>query len=228
MHKALIVFAKVPRPGEVKTRLSPVLTPEESAHLYRAFLRDALDQYQRLRVDVRLYLAGMEGGPENGEPDLDGLPDDIRPLPQSGDGLGKRMNNAFQETFAAGYDRACVIGTDHPTLPSGFVRQAFKSLDAASSICIGPSDDGGFYLLGMSQLYPVLFENMTYSHGRVFSNTLARASSTRARLTVLPRWYDVDTPETLRRMIGDLIEQDAAAPHTREAVRDLQLMKIAT
>lgn len=223
MHKALIVFAKVPRPGEVKTRLSPVLTPEESARLYRAFLLDALDQYQRLRADVRLYLAGMKQGQ-----DLDFLPDAIRPLPQTGDGLGLRMKQAFDETFSAGYERACVLGTDHPTLPSGFVRQAFKSLDATSSICIGPSDDGGFYLLGMSQRYPSLFEEMTYSHDRVFANTLARASTTRARLTVLPRWYDVDTPETLRRMIGDLKGQEEAAPHTCEAVRELQLMKIAT
>ncbi len=218
MDAALLVFAKVPRPGHVKTRLTPVLTPAEAAQLYEAFLRDALQLYARLDVDVRLYLA-----PPLPDEGLDGIPADVTVLEQQGPGLGPRMQNAFQEVLAAHYDRAAVVGTDHPTLPPSFVRQSFNVIEADSSICIGPSEDGGFYLLGMSAFSPRLFEGMTYSHDKVFTDTLTRIGRTEARLTVLPRWYDVDTPDTLERMIRDLPEVQHELPHTRSVVDDLNL-----
>jgi hypothetical protein len=218
MSSALIVFAKIPRPGTVKTRLTPVLTSAEAARLYDAFLRDALAQYQALDADVRLYLS-----PPFSEAEQAFVPEGVTVHEQVGDGLGARMCNAFAETLAGAYDRACVIGTDHPTLPSAFIRQAFRSLEAPQSLCIGPSDDGGYYLLGMHGFYPQVFADMTYSHPRVFADTLARTDRTEARLTVLPRWYDVDTPAMLRRMLDDLDDAPVAATHTRQAIDDLAL-----
>lgn len=217
MDAVLLVFAKVPRPGHVKTRLTPVLTPAEAAQLYAAFLRDALQLYVQMGVDVRLYLAPSR--PD----DLDWVPEAVSVYEQEGEGLGPRMQNAFREVFEAHYERAVVIGTDHPTLPGSFVRQSFTSLEADSSICIGPSEDGGFYLLGMNAFYPQLFEGMTYSHDKVFTNTLARIGTTDARLTVLPRWYDVDTSDTLERMVEDLAQVEHELPHTRSVVDDLSL-----
>lgn len=221
MDAVLLVFAKVPRPGRVKTRLTPVLTPAEAAQLYEAFLRDALQLYARLHVDVRLYLA-----PPFPDVGLDGVPDEVTVREQRGEGLGPRMKNAFQEVFDADYERATIVGTDHPTLPPSFVRQSFNVIEADSSLCVGPSEDGGFYLLGMSAFYPQLFEGMTYSHGKVFTNTLTRIGRTDARLTVLPRWYDVDTPDTLERMIRDLEQVQHAIPHTRSVVDDLNLTEL--
>jgi rSAM/selenodomain-associated transferase 1 len=218
MDAVLLVFAKVPRPGYVKTRLTPVLTPAEAAQLYEAFLRDALHLYAGLDVDVRLYLAPPV--PDEG---LDGVPDDVSVYEQQGEGLGSRMQNAFQDVFGAHYERAVIVGTDHPTLPRPFVRQSFAGLKTDASICIGPSEDGGFYLLGMNAFYPQLFEGMTYSHDKVFTNTLARIGTTDARLTVLPRWYDVDTPGALEQMIRDLETVGHAVPHTRSVVEDLDL-----
>jgi hypothetical protein len=221
MSDALIVFAKCPEPGRVKTRLTPVLTPGEAARLYAAFLQDALARYRRLDgVDVRLYL----GAPPS-EDCAALLPAGLEWHEQEGDGLGPRMRSAFQETRTAGYDRAVLIGTDHPTLPMAFVRQAFEALRAPRSICIGPSADGGFYLLGMHGAYPVCFEDMTYSHPRVFEDTLARIGQTNAQLTVLPRWYDVDTPDDLARLVGALEDEDASAPlpNTRQVVEALEL-----
>lgn len=219
MTAALLVFAKVPRPGDVKTRLTPVLTPAEAAQLYEAFLRDALRLYQQLTVDVRLYLAPPI--PDGG---LDGVPEDISVHRQNGDSLGARMQDAFRQVFALGYERTSIVGTDHPTLPLSFVRQSFAALEAARSICIGPSEDGGFYLLGMNSFYPQLFEGMSYSHDSVFTNTLARIGTTDARLMVLPRWYDVDTPATLERMVTDLTEtKTIEAPHTRTVMGELDL-----
>lgn len=218
MSSVLLVFAKVPRPGNVKTRLTPVLTPEEAAQLYDAFLHDALDLYSELAVDVQLYLAPPL--PDDG---LDEIPERISVHEQVGDGLGLRMQRAFQEAFDDGYDRAAVVGTDHPTLPLAFLRQSFEVLDAPKSICIGPSEDGGFYLLGMSAFYPQLFEGMTYSHGEVFTDTRARAGTTDAQLTVLSQWYDVDTPAALQRLIRDLDEIDVDAPQTRATIEELSL-----
>lgn len=213
MDDVLLVFAKVPRPGRVKTRLTPVLTPAEAAELYEAFLRDALALYADLEADVRLYLAPPL--PDDG---LSDLPDGISVHEQRGEGLGERMSRAIGAALGDGYTRAAVVGTDHPTLPPAYVRQSFRALSAEDAVCIGPSDDGGFYLLGMSAFYPQLFENMTYSHGDVFADTLARIDATDAEVTVLPQWYDVDTPEALARMIADLRETDVEAPRTRRTV----------
>lgn len=222
MDAALIVFAKVPRPGEVKTRLTPVLTSLEAAQLYEAFLQDALRLYAGLSADVRLYFAP----PVPDDPGIR-VPDTVDVREQWGDGLGDRMKHAFRDTFDDGYERVSIVGTDHPTLPLSFVRQSFSALAPGRSVCIGPSEDGGFYLLGMNAFYPQLFEGMTYSHQSVFTDTLARVGTTDARLTVLPRWYDVDTPAALERMIDDLDDGDVEAPHTRDAVQRLQLSDLS-
>lgn len=218
MDQALLLFAKVPRPGGVKTRLTPVLTPSEAARLYTAFLRDAVRQARQLEADVRLYLAPPL---PNGE--IEGVPSDVSVHEQQGASLGPRMAQAFRDTLEAGYGRVLVMGTDHPTLPPSFLRQAFAALQEPRAIVLGPTEDGGFYLVGMNAFYPQLFEDMTYSHSRVFSDTLARAERTDARLTVLPQWYDVDTPQDLDRLQSDLAEGNADAPNTRRMTDRLQL-----
>lgn len=216
MKNALIVFAKRPEPGAVKTRLTALLTPEEAARLYEAFLRDALLQYAALDVAVRLYF-----GPPAG-PVAEGLvPDDVSVHLQQGPGLGARMKIAFVESFAAGYERLVIIGTDHPTLPSAYIEQAFAALEKPSVVSIGPSDDGGFYLLGMNDFYPELFHDMRYSHDGVFEQTLDRAARVEAHLTILPPWYDVDTPGALHRLASDLNDPTPAAPHTRRVMADM-------
>lgn len=215
-RNALIVFAKRPKAGEVKTRLTSLLTPEEAAQLYKAFLRDALEQYSDLDVDVRLYLSPTE----HDEP-LAWVSDTIVQKTQVGSDLGARMQHAFLESFAAGYERLVIIGTDHPTLPSAFIEHAFNGLTKPLSISIGPSEDGGFYLLGMNDFYGVLFRDMTYSHDGVFAQTMERASQTRAQLTILPIWYDVDTPDALHRLWLDLKSIEEGRIHTRAVIQGL-------
>ncbi len=217
MRSALIVFAKRPTAGTVKTRLTTLLTPEEAAYLYEAFLKDALLQYTTLEVDVRLYFGPPEG------PVAEGLiPEGVSRHLQQGPGLGARMKVAFVESFAAGYERLVVIGTDHPTLPSAYITQAFQALTEPGSICIGPSEDGGFYLLGMNNFYPELFHDMRYSHEEVFTQTLQRGGNTGAQLSILPPWYDVDTPESLLQLIDDLSDPKIGASQTRAVVKGLQ------
>jgi hypothetical protein len=216
VSSALIVFAKYPEPGRVKTRLTPALTPDEAASLYRAFLLDALDQYTALPADIRLYL-----GPSESTPPLREGPPGVKQFVQQGAALGERMKRAFEETFAAGYQRAVIIGTDHPTLPTAFVRQAFDAIASPASLSIGPSTDGGYYLLGMNTFYPKLFEGMQYSHEDVLKDTLARATKTSAHITLLPPWYDVDRPEDVQRLVDDLRDRPNQAPRTQAALRRL-------
>lgn len=211
---ALIVFAKVPQPNRVKTRLTTLLTPEEAADLYAAFLKDAIDAYLELDVDVRLYFSPYE----------EGIPTDLQPAgvsvyTQKGDGLGARMAAAFAETFVAGYQKAVIIGTDHPTLPAAFIEQAFAVLqDDKKSISIGPSDDGGYYLLGMNTFSPAVFADMTYSHPAVFAQTLERIGPLDAELHVLPEWYDVDDPDSLKRLVQDIKSSEIPLGRTRKAL----------
>ncbi len=217
----LLVFAKPPAPGRVKTRLTPVLTPGDAAALYDAFLRDALEQYASLDLGVRLYWAPPAPHGTTGW-----VPEHFTVRVQQGDGLGARMRNAVRETLDEGAERVALIGTDHPTLPSSFIEQAFVALREPGAISIGPSADGGYYLLGMNIYYPQLFEDMRYSHEEVFSETMARATRTGAEVTVLPRWYDVDTPAALRRCIRDLEATRTTAPRTRRTLAQIDLERL--
>ncbi len=217
-REALIVFAKVPVPGTVKTRLTALLSPEEAAALYEAFLYDALRQYAQLGADVRLYLSPTEATMPAGL-----VPEGVTVWTQSGAGLGERMSHAFLETFVHGYAAAVIIGTDHPTLPSAFVVEALRQLHEPGAIVIGPSDDGGYYLLGMNAFYPELFEGMTYSHEDVFAQTLERMERTPASSAIMPAWYDVDTPDTLLRLVQELGEApEGVLPATRAVLTALQ------
>lgn len=219
---ALIVFAKVPEPGAVKTRLAPPLSLEGAADLYGAFLADALAAFAApgafgdgVDVAVRLHLAPSDAPLPAGL-----VPDGVTVHTQRGDGLGARMAQAFAEAFAAGYDRVVIIGTDHPTLPLSSVGDAFRALAAPSTVALGPSDDGGYYLLGLNRPFPSLFE-MTYSHAGVFEATLARAVEAGARPVVLPPWYDVDDAASLARLVAAWRGGAPVGPQTAAALARL-------
>ena len=191
MHSsALIAFARPPLAGRVKTRLTSLITLQEAADLYRAFLRDALDQYGRIEADVHLYMSEPHA--------LDFLPSDIHSRIQAPGDLSRRMASAFQDIFALGYQRIVIIGTDHPTLPDAYLEAAFEALITPPAITVGPTADGGYYLLGMTQFYSELFRDMTYSQPDVLSGTLHRARNSGARVILLPSWFDVDRPADLR------------------------------
>lgn len=217
-REALLVFARAPVAGAVKTRLSPALSPGEAARLYEAFLRDALRAYASLEADLVLFLSGP---PER----LPGgiVPGNVEIAPQRGRSLGKRMRNAFARTFAKGYERVVLIGSDHPTLPTAFVGEAFCRLEEPFSLVLGPAEDGGYYLIGMNELYPELFEGVQYSRATVWAETLERCAAVDAALTILPEWYDVDTPESLARLATDLSDDTGiSAPFTRAVLAELK------
>ncbi len=133
------------------------------------------------------------------------------------------MDAALTETLAAGFSRAAVIGTDHPTLPLATIAEALDALAAPGTVAIGPSDDGGFYLLGLDRPRPALFDGMTYSHGQVFEHTRARAVASGAHLYALAPWYDVDDAGSLARLVAEWQSGAAVGPRTSEALGRLAL-----
>lgn len=193
------MFAKYPRAGEVKTRLVPPLTYQEATALYRAFLQDALEMYTGLSPEIEpvLYLAG--GETEEVRDLLGTSARSIEIRVQSGAGLGERLENAFREAFDEGCPAACIIGTDHPTLPLGNVRRAFSEIVDADLV-IGPADDGGYYLICLQEPHPELFRNMPYSTDRLYEQTVRTARERSLRTVELPLWYDVDDEASLRRL----------------------------
>ncbi len=220
---ALVVFAKVPEAGRVKTRLCPPLTPDEAAALYDAFLRDALDRYAALAAEpggpaVRLYLGAADRAP------ADLVPPGVGAFRQRGRGLGERMLRALVETFAAGHDRAVIVGTDHPTLPLAYVALAVEALADPLTAVLGPSDDGGYYLLGLNEVVSDLFD-MAYSHPDVFEDTLERVMEADLTPVVLPAHYDVDDADALRRLVGEWRAGADVGPRTARALGALASAK---
>jgi rSAM/selenodomain-associated transferase 1 len=204
-RRQLLIFAKYPRTGQVKTRLSPPLAPEDGARLYRAFLLDALDLYGSLSPSIEPVL--LLADERDVEPmrlllGEEGASRAMTIGAQRGEALGERLINAFADAFAGGASAACAIGTDHPTLPLEYVVDAFDAL-AGHDLAIGPADDGGYYLLALRERRDELFERMPYSTAALFAATMSAAAALALSTLTLPLWYDVDDGASLARLRSD-------------------------
>jgi rSAM/selenodomain-associated transferase 1 len=211
MPNALIVVAKEPVPGQTKTRLSPPLAPESAAELYRCLLLDTLALMARLEAaDLTLAYA-----PARAQDYFAGIvPNGFRLVPQQGADLGQRLAHALGQHFDLGYQRVVIMNSDGPTLPLACLEEAFHALDG-SDITLGPGHDGGYYLIGMKQLHPELFQEIAWSTERVIPQTLAICRRLGLSVHHLPEWYDVDVAADLARLHRDLQRDPTLAPHTR-------------
>ena len=208
-HRALLLFARLPELGRVKTRLSPRFTPEEALALHRALLMDSLDLMQRAaeasQASLWLYLSAA------GELDAELAPHlgPCRVHTQRGADLGERLRHAFQERFAAGAERVVVLGSDSPHLPAALVVRAFAELER-SEVVLGPARDGGYYLLAASRFHPTLFAAIPWGTPQVYRETVRRARQQEIPIVSLPAWNDVDTPEATVQLWEDLARRRAA------------------
>ena len=194
-------MTKVPLAGEVKTRLCPPLSPAQAAELARCLLADRVEQLAAVPMADRL----VAFWPPERETELRGLvPGEIRLIPQHGADLGARMDRLLSDLLAEGYAGAIVVGTDTPTLPTGYLEAACAALrTGAADLTLGPAEDGGYYLLGLAAPAPELFVEVPWGEATVYTTTLARARAGGRRITVLPPWFDVDRPADLARLAGE-------------------------
>lgn len=209
---AVAIMAKAPVAGAVKTRLTPPLTAADAAGLYRCFLLDKVEQVRALQ-DAHGVVAYTP-------PEARGTFEDLAPgfelLPQRGAELGARLANGLAELLAHGHAGAVAIDSDTPTLPAAFLQQGVDVLRCGEAdVVIGPSDDGGYYLIGVRKERPELFDDMPWSTPAVLPETLRRARAAGLTTVRLPEWFDVDTAADLERLRASLAEPgSSSAPHT--------------
>ena len=209
------LIAKPPVPGRVKTRFCPALTPEAAAAIYRGFLIDMLALIADLPGTARAIVVP----PETNKTALaDMIPDDFWVRHQPMAGLTDALSGTLAEALARGYDRVILLGSDTPSLPQSLLEQAMAAL-TDHDLVIGPATDGGYYLIGLKQAAPALFEDMSWSTASVFFQTIKRAHRMGLRIACLPPWYDVDIVEDLRFLAAHLAaDSTIKAPMTRQAL----------
>ncbi len=205
----LCVFAKPPRPGVVKTRLAQDVGAASAAALARAFFVDTW----RLAMSCpwsRAVLATTDTEATEWA--------GVAPIwPQGGGDLGDRLERVLQRALRS-VPFAVAIGTDSPGLPQRLLEAARRTLTTADA-AIGPCEDGGFYLLGLTRCPPGLLADLPWSTADTFARTVARLREHGLTVEVLPPWFDVDTASNLPRLRALLSRGDIEAPETERALR---------
>ncbi len=217
MKLPVAIMAKVPAPGQVKTRLCPPLTPGQAAALARCLLRDRVEQLGEVAAAEPV----VAFTPAEAAAELAGLlPAGVRLVPQVGADLGARLDRVLTDLLAEQPAGAIAVDADSPTLPTDYLRQACARLaDGAADVVVGPCDDGGYYLIGLRRPAPALFRDIPWSSGAVLERTVARARGLGLGLALLPPWFDVDRGEDLARL-----RASAAAPGAYRAARSLAFL----
>ncbi len=213
---AVCVFAKPPRPGQVKTRLAAELGNEAAAHLAEAFLRDTWAMVKSLpwaqpvlaATETTSQLLTLAAGD---------------PLWVQGPGdLGAKLESIAERALAAGFGAVLEIGADSPGLPVGNLQAASDAL-ANHEAVLGPSDDGGFYVLGLTQVVHEMLSDLPWSQPNTAAQTQARLQSLGMRVASAPAWFDVDDVNDLRRLKTLIAEGRIQAPHTTAALTQVAL-----
>lgn len=204
MKRAVICFTRVPKPGITKTRLLPILTGEQCAKLHSAFLTDLARVYAQ--VDADLFVAYTV------DPEWEMLknifPDATDFFPQEGADLGEKMYNAIGHVLALGYGQAVLTGADLPMMTESHLNSGFAALENAH-VAIGPTSDGGYYLVGMKHPHRAIFENQSYGGTTVLENTLSAGKTAGLTVVLAAPCDDVDTPEDLKNL-GKVLSPETA------------------
>lgn len=199
---AIIVMAKAPVAGLVKTRLAEAMSPGETAKLAACFIADTVSGAKQTGVPVLLAYS-PEGGRSVIEP-ITGS--DVHWICQQGADLGARMLSAFYHAAGLGFTPLVMVGTDSPNLPLASYQAALDALcHGDADTVLGRSDDGGYYLIGMKALCPGLLAGVSWSGPTVYAQTMENAERLGLRVREIAPWYDVDTPDDLQRLRQDLL-----------------------
>lgn len=224
---ALGIMTKAPQAGKVKTRLSPPLSPEEAAELNICFLRDLAGSISQACLESSVQGIGVYTplGSESVYESI--LSKTFFLIPQRGYEFGERLIFAAEDLFTVGFESICLINSDSPTVPAAsFVEAANELAKAGDRIVLGPSDDGGYYLIGLKKLHKGLFEEINWSTERVFDQTMQHASKIGVEVLQLACGFDVDDWATLARLCEELLGPEAKsrsniAPNTRKFLSEI-------
>jgi hypothetical protein len=197
-ESCILLFVKYPVAGRVKSRLARGLGSETAAELYKRFVGDTIKMLGAAGRDLKIYCDPCKSVANYAEW-IGGGHEFIH---QVGGDIGERMRGAFEETFAAGFKRAVLIGSDIPDMPAEFISRAFAGLDGSDAI-LGPSADGGYYLIGFSEesFCAEAFSGVSWSTESVLSQTRERLESNGVKAALLPMWGDVDTIDDLKELV---------------------------
>ena len=193
-----LLFAKSPDPGRVKTRLAAKVGMTAAAELYKCFVEETAGLLKKLGLDFRLYF----WPPETKDIFIAWLGSDINYLPQSGNDLGQKLKNAFEDTFNNGYKSVIAIGSDSPDLSMDFLKQARSALVSHDAV-IGPASDGGYYLIGFNKdsFATEVFDEINWSTNSVLEKTINKFNSMKINFFELPKWHDIDNLADLKLLI---------------------------
>ena len=211
MKKAIICFTRVPRAGVTKTRLLPILSGEQCARLHTAFLRDLAMVYGKVEAD--LYVA------YTADPEWEKLkeifPSAKNFFPQEGADLGEKMYRAICNVLERGYDAVILTGADLPLMTKNHLESGFAALEGAD-VTLGPTSDGGYWLVGMKQSHKAVFEKQSYGGATVLENTVGAAKAAGLTVSFAKTCDDVDTPEDLAALGGKLSPESATYSYLKQ------------
>ena len=209
-HTALVIFAKAPIPGEVKTRLCPPLTPDEAATLHGSFVLDMLERSKlavaKLQLPFHRYLACSPSSELVFFKIMEER-QNVHLLDQVGEDLGQRMHRTSIDLFAKGYKQVIIVGTDVPTLPLSVYQEAGTML-GRSDVVLGPALDGGYYLIGLKQPAEQLFTGVPWSTDQVLAVTQQKAKTLGLSVGLTTAWRDVDTIADLQSLTTECQEDN--------------------
>lgn len=210
MKNAVILFTRVPHPGQTKTRLLPILQPEQCADLHWAFLKDLADLYRQ--VDAHLFVAYTP------DPDWE-LLKSVFPragyLAQKGNDLGEKMYRCLRKVLALDYESVILTGSDLPGMTASHLESGFAVLEE-TDIAIGPTSDGGYYLIGMKRPCREVFRIEGYGGATVFEKTVAAAKNAGLTVGLAMTCDDVDTPEDLKNLAETVCPDSHTGKYLKE------------
>ena len=194
----VVLFARYPERGKIKSRLAAVYDPAFIAGLYQRFVDDLIDTLRGR--DLPFLIAFHPPGKEKEMKRIFGKENAY--IPQEGSDLGERMKNVFVRCFSKGFESVVIIGSDIPDLPHKIPEEALRTLEN-HDVSIGPAGDGGYYLLGFRKetFTPAVFEDITWGTDTVLEETLKILKEKNRNLYILPQWNDIDTPEDLEGFV---------------------------
>jgi rSAM/selenodomain-associated transferase 1 len=208
---AVVIFAKPPEPGNVNTRLIGELTPQQAAQLHRACLEDTIAVVNSIPgCTPWLLVAGNAEKARELFQEL-GLNERWRPGVQQGRDLGARMEHAIEDLLRRGASKVVILGTDTPWMGRQRILEALRLLDSVD-VALGPAADGGYYLVGARRVVSQMFRGIPWSTSQVCNATRRALETSRTSFRLLPRDFDLDRPDDLKKIAERLEANPTAAP----------------